>query len=226
LQIKKQELRKSKMDQKVKRDIPEEYQGIFNEIVKLIDSFCQKYLNEDYRELCEDMATALCINDFPLDEGRPVSWASGIVHALGWVNFLQDRTQSPHMTSAQLAEGFGVSQGTMMAKSKTIRDELDLMPFDPDWCLPALLEDNPLVWMVSVDGFIMDARYAPRQIQEEAYRLGLIPFIPADQQKPKVETGAKGKIIKFPIQQQNSLKPESAHEQQKDVPQLFEGLDK
>ncbi len=28
-------------------------------------------------------------------------------------------------------------------------------------------------------GFIIDARYAPREIQEEAFRQGLIPYIPS-----------------------------------------------
>jgi hypothetical protein len=102
------------------------------------------------------------------------------------------------MTSAQVAEGFGVSQGTMLAKSKTIRDELDLIQMDPDWCLPALLEHNPLVWMLKVNGFIMDIRMAPREAQEEAYRQGLIPFIPADRQKPEPPPRTETKIIKFP----------------------------
>jgi hypothetical protein len=198
----------------------------FDKILELTVGFCQKYLNEEYRELCEDMVWTIYEEGLPIEMGKPSSWASGIVHAVGWINFLHDPSQSPHMSSAQIAEGFGVSQGTMMAKSKSIRDELDLIQLDPDWCLPALLKDNPLVWMLKVNGFIMDIRTAPREAQEEAYRLGLIPFIPADQQKPKVETSAKGKIIKFPLQQQNSLKPELAHEQQKDNPQLFEGLDK
>jgi hypothetical protein len=29
-----------------------------------------------------------------------------------------------------------------------------------------------------VNGLIVDARYVPRQIQEEAFRKGLIPYIP------------------------------------------------
>jgi hypothetical protein len=32
--------------------------------------------------------------------------------------------------------------------------------------------------MITVDGFIIDARYAPREIQEEALRKGLIPYLP------------------------------------------------
>ena len=34
--------------------------------------------------------------------------------------------------------------------------------------------------MITVKGFLMDVRDAPRPIQEEAFRLGLIPYIPGD----------------------------------------------
>ena len=190
-------------------NIPEEVKQAFTTIVKLTDAFCETYLNEDYRQLCQEMAVELCAAGLPVDRGRPASWASGIVHAVGWVNFLQDPKLSPHMTSAQVAEGFGVSQGTMMAKSRVIRDELDLMQLDPGWCLPALLKDNPLVWMLEVNGFIMDIRMTPREVQEEAYRLGLIPFIPADEQEPEPESGIGTKIIKFPSERDETSRPKS-----------------
>jgi len=112
------------------------------EIVSLTDEFCNAHLDKDYRELCREMVDELCMGGFPLDRGRAASWAAGIVHALGWVNFLHDPSMSPYMTSAQVAEGFGISQGTMMAKSRAVRDELDLVQLDPDWCTEAMLEDN------------------------------------------------------------------------------------
>jgi hypothetical protein len=183
------------------------------------------HLNEDYKQLCEDMAIELLLFDVPIDKGQSASWASGIVHALGWVNCLQDPSLSPNMSVADIAKGFGVSVETMRAKSKIIRDELELIQLDPDWCLPALLKDNPLVWMVSVDGFIMDARSAPRQIQEEAYRLGLIPFIPADEQKPEPEAPTEAKVIKFSSGQTKPAGPKSPQKQQDDGPELFEGLE-
>jgi hypothetical protein len=37
---------------------------------------------------------------------------------------------------------------------------------------------NPLIWMLQVNGLVMDMRYAPREIQEEAFLKGLIPYIP------------------------------------------------
>lgn len=51
--------------------------------------------------------------------------------------------------------------------------------FDPRWTLPSRLAENPLVWMLSVNGVIVDVRTMPRELQEQAYDLGLIPFVPA-----------------------------------------------
>jgi hypothetical protein len=44
--------------------------------------------------------------------------------------------------------------------------------------LPSLVDKHPLAWMISVDGIIVDARSMPRSIQDEAYRKGLIPYLP------------------------------------------------
>ncbi len=45
------------------------------------------------------------------------------------------------------------------------------------------MDSNPLIWMLEVDGFIVDIRDAPRQVQEIAFNKGLIPYIPADRQQ-------------------------------------------
>ena len=41
-----------------------------------------------------------------------------------------------------------------------------------------MIDKNPLAWMIQVNGLIIDARHAPRAIQAEAFRKGLIPYIP------------------------------------------------
>jgi len=215
---------KKRVSKRSGKNTSEEVRQTLTKIIELTDMFCEKYLNEDYRQLCEEMAIEIYEAGVPINTGRPASWASGIVHALGWVNFLQDPAQPPHMSSTQLVEGLGVSQGTMLAKSKIIRDELDLIQLDPDWCTPAMLRDNPLVWMLGVNGFIMDIRLAPRQVQQEAYRLGLIPFIPADEQESELESGTGPKIIKFPAGQNETSRARSLRRQQDDGPDLFEEL--
>ncbi len=219
---KKKKQKGPRVSEDIRMDISEEYQDLFREIVGLINAFCERYLNEDYRRLSEEMAEDICFAELPSERARPASWASGIVHALGWVNFLQDPGQSPHMTSAQVAEGFGVSQGTMMAKSRIIRDELDIIPVDPDWCIPTMLVKNPLVWTLDVGGFLMDVRYAPREIQEEVYRQGLIPFVPADVRRAEPEPDAGTKILKFPSAQNETSQQKSAQKPKDEGPSLFE----
>jgi hypothetical protein len=73
---------------------------------------------------------------------------------------------------------FRVEFFAMQAKSKQIRDLLGMYPMDPEWSTPSMIDQNPLVWMLEVNGLIIDVRHAPREIQEAAFRQGLIPYIP------------------------------------------------
>lgn len=159
--------------------VPEAMKSRYDEIVALIDVFCEEHLNAEYAQVCRQMAATLARKrPSPLLGGRPKTWAAAIVHTVGSVNFLFDKTQTPHMRADDLAELFGLSKSTVGNKSKEIRDILDIGVFDPDWTLPSKIDDNPMAWMISVNGFILDARHAPRPIQEEAYRKGLIPYLP------------------------------------------------
>jgi hypothetical protein len=64
------------------------------------DAVCQKHLCEEYAELCRKMAAALCRKrPSPAETGQAASWACGIAHAIGSLNFLFDKTQKPHLTA-------------------------------------------------------------------------------------------------------------------------------
>jgi hypothetical protein len=172
-------------DHETATEVPKSYAARFSQLVGLTNAFCDAHLNAEYKGLCREMAAAVCQDGSPVLKGKPEGWAAGIVYALGRVNFLDDPSQTPHLKSTEIANGFGVSLATMQAKAKVIREGLDLVPFDPDWCLPSRLEDNPLVWMLEVNGFLMDIRAAPREAQVVAYQKGLIPWIPADRPKTR-----------------------------------------
>jgi hypothetical protein len=60
---------------------------------------------------------------------------------------------------------------------------LKMYQLDPNWSLPSRLEDNPMTWMLQVNGFMVDVRHAPREVQEIAFNKGLIPYIPADRKR-------------------------------------------
>jgi hypothetical protein len=151
----------------------------FDEITQLTDAFSQTYLNDEYTQICRQLTATLCRKrPSPLARGKTTTWACGIIHALGMVNFLFDASQTPHISASQIWEYFDLSSSTMQAKSKQIRDLLDMYQMDPNWTIPSMIAENPLIWMLEINGLIIDVRHAPREIQEEAFRRGLIPYIP------------------------------------------------
>ncbi len=202
------------------KHVPKEFRQLFRDIVELTDKFCEDYLDEDYQQLTRDMAIKVCQKGSPVISGRPRSWACGIVHALGWVNFLHDPNTKPYIGSTELAKGFGVSQGTMLAKSKKIRQFLNLIALHPAWCIPDMVKDNPLVWMVEVNGIPIDIRVAPREIQEQAYAKGLIPYIPDDQEDAILDEEEVSETLKFPTIQHDKDQPRPELND-KDQPSLF-----
>jgi hypothetical protein len=78
--------------------IAEEVQPVFEEIAGLVDAFCHEHLNEEYAGLCRRLTEKLARKrPSPLVSGKPNTWACGVVRTIGWVNFLDDRSQKPHM---------------------------------------------------------------------------------------------------------------------------------
>jgi hypothetical protein len=150
-------------------------------IIGMIDQFCRENLNDEYAVLCRKLAEKLARKrPSPLLTASPNAWASGVVRTVGWVNFLHDKSQTPHMRLSDIDAGFGISESSGAAKLAAIRKMLKIHPLDPNWSLPSRLADNPMVWMLQVNGFMVDVRQAPREVQEIAFNKGLIPYIPAD----------------------------------------------
>jgi hypothetical protein len=163
--------------------------AIAEEVMTMTDAFCLKFLNQEYADMCRKLTETLARKrPSPLLKGKLETWACGIVRTIGWVNFLDDRKQKPHMKLPLIDQAFGVAESTGQGKSKTIRTMLKIRSFDPKWTLPSLLDENPNVWILEVNGLLMDIRNTPRELQEAAFAKGLIPYIPAD----RAEAG-KGK---------------------------------
>jgi hypothetical protein len=157
------------------------------EIAGLVDAFCKEHLNDEYADLCRKLTEKLARKrPCPLVSGKPQTWTCGIVRTIGWVNFLDDRSQTPHMKLTAIDKAFGVGESTGQGKSMLIRKMFRIRTFDPTWTLPSRMHQNPTAWMIQVNGFLVDARFLKREFQEEALRMGLIPYIserprPADE---------------------------------------------
>ena len=145
----------------------------------LTDAFCREHLDDEYGGLVPEAGgrpgpqAAL-----PADRGKPESWASGIVRVVGWVNFLGDPTQPHHMRMTDIDEGFGVSEATGSAKAKAIRNLLKIHPLDPEWTLPSRMDQNPMAWMIQVNGLIVDARQSAEGDPGRGVSEGLDPLHP------------------------------------------------
>jgi hypothetical protein len=163
--------------------VPKKMQETYEAITALTDGFCRAVLDEEYADMCRVMTAKLCRKrPSPLASGRAKNWAAGIVHAVGTVNFAFDKSLTPHTTVSEISNWFQVGKSSPASKSKVIRDLFKIGLMEPEWTLPSRMDDNPMVWSIMVNGFIMDARYAPREVQEIAFAKGLIPYIPADQE--------------------------------------------
>jgi hypothetical protein len=149
-------------------------------IFDVTDAACREHLDDEYGRLARRLVARLARKrPSPLERGDVRIWAAGAIYAIGQVNFLFDRTQTPHMTAEQLAEALGVVKTTMANKAGMINRTLDIGIFEPDLTRVAMIEQHPMAWLVEVDGFILDARTLPAEVQAEARRRGLIPGLDA-----------------------------------------------
>jgi hypothetical protein len=170
--------------------IADDVQPVFKEIAGLIDAFCREHLNEEYGALCRRLTEKLARKrPSPLVSGKPNTWACGIVRTIGWVNFLDDRSQKPHMKLTAIDKAFVVAESTGQGKSKLIRKMLKIKPMDPAWSLRSRMDANPMAWMIQFNSFLLDARFLKREYQEEALLKGLIPYLPEKRQVVEKDDG-------------------------------------
>jgi hypothetical protein len=158
--------------------VPKDASPAVGEIVEITDAFCAAYLDAEYEDLCRALAAKLGRKrPSPLLRGDRRIWAAAIVHTVGWVNFLADPAQTPHLRTEQLAELLGVKQTTMGNKGALIRDLLHIGRFETQFARREMIEKNPFTWLVEVDGLPVDARWLPEPVQEQLVRAGIIPYV-------------------------------------------------
>lgn len=155
----------------------------YQALVSLTDAFCSKHLDEEFAVLCRKLAADMCgRRPAPVTGGRAQTWACAIVYTLAGVNLMFDRDRGVQggLSAGELCALFGVSQSTASNKSTIIRQAVGMRPLDVRWSLRQRLLDNPVAWLIHVNGMPLDARQAPRKLQLQALRKGLIPFLPDD----------------------------------------------
>ncbi|MCB9228029.1 MAG: hypothetical protein H6618_00290 [Deltaproteobacteria bacterium] len=113
-------------------------------LVKLTSEFCCKYIDQEYAELCEKVILKMSRKrSVPFLLGKPEIWAAGVIHAVGYVNFLFDSNDEPYVDFDTIADHFNTSKSTVGQKSKIIRDMFKIRRFDNNFSTQAMAERNP-----------------------------------------------------------------------------------
>jgi hypothetical protein len=160
--------------------IPVAMQERVGEVIAITDEVCSECLDAEYARLARRLVARLARKrPSPLVRGDTRIWAAGVLYVLAQVNFLFDRSQSPHMSAAELAVAAGAKQTSMANKAAMINRVLDIGVYEPELTRVAMLEQHPMAWIVEVNGFLVDARQLPDELREEARRRGLIPDLDA-----------------------------------------------
>ena len=160
--------------------VPKAMEDLYTELTTISDAFCAEHLDDEYALLARQAIAALCRKrPCPMSGGSMASWVCAVLYALGQVNFLSDKASKPYMAMADLCTRFGIGASTGGNKAKVVRKALGISQFDPHWTLPSRFDTSPMAWKIMVDGFIVDARRLPIELQEMAVQKGLIPYVPA-----------------------------------------------
>ena len=159
--------------------VPAALREKFDAIAQATDAFCDLRLNDDYKKVIRQALAALSRKrPSPLLKSNDKAWAAGVVHAVGMVNFLFDPSQTPHCKAPEIYANFGVSASTVSLRSKETRDALGMHQMSPEWTVAGNMDKNLLVWMLEVNGLLVDVRQMPLEVQEIALAQGMIPYIP------------------------------------------------
>lgn len=147
------------------------------QLLELTDVFCQKYLDDDYKELCQKMIRKMSRKqNVPFLSGRLEIWAASIIQALGQVNFLFDKSFEPYVTHDAIHKFFGTTKSTVTNKSRDIRKMLELDYFNNKFATKHLLETSPLHNLVAVNGRLVTTDMLPPELQELVQQMGITEF--------------------------------------------------
>jgi hypothetical protein len=160
--------------------IPKAMRPVAEDIIEVTDLVCAKLLDAEYADLAREVVAKLARKrPSPLLSGRRGTWAAAVVYALGQVNFLFDSSSEPYLTADELSAAFGVAKSTMSGKAKQVRDLLKMDYFTAEFLRADVIAENPMVWLIEVDGVAVDSRSLPLDYQVVAFQRGYIPYVPA-----------------------------------------------
>lgn len=133
------------------------------EIINLAKDICVNLINKEYAELSEKLIKKLGRKkDVPFVRGKNEIWATAVVHAIGSINFLSDKSFLPYCSLDKLCKHYNTNKSTVGNKAGEIRKLLKLNPFDEDFSTKHMKENNPWDNLgITQEGFIAPVNDQP-----------------------------------------------------------------
>lgn len=135
-------------------------------------NFCDQFLDEEYKAIVDKLIGKLSRKrPSPLLRGKEEIWAAGIVHAVGQVNFLNDRSFEPYISFDDLNIHFGTKKSSVGNKAADIRNmfKMDRMS-NFEFMTSSRKGEHPLYNSVMVNGFIVPVSSLPKEYQELVFK--------------------------------------------------------
>ena len=100
-----------------------------NELTDMIRGFCRDKLDGEYEDLCVKLVEKMGRkHNVPFKRGKLENWASGIVYAIGQINFLFDDSFYPYATPDDICSYFKTKKSTASNKARDIHKMFNLKP--------------------------------------------------------------------------------------------------
>lgn len=126
------------------------------QLMQLTKDFSQQYLNEEYDSVIERLINKMARKrEVPFVTGRIEIWAAAVIHALGMVNFLFDKSSVPYVSVTEICQFFGTKQSTTTQKSKKIRDMFNMGYFDSEFSTETINQANPFNNLTTINGLLV-----------------------------------------------------------------------
>lgn len=126
------------------------------QLTEMTAAFCREHVDAEHERLCKRLIDKMARKRaVPFLSGRMEIWAAAIVHALGSINFLFDKSFPPHTSPEAICDYFGVSKSTVGQKARVIREMFKLGYYDPEFSTEHMKQRNPFARMELVDGFLV-----------------------------------------------------------------------
>ena len=126
------------------------------ELLKLTTEFSKEFLNEEYSDVIEKLINKMARKrEVPFVSGRIEIWAAAVIHALGTINFLFDKSSHPYVSVTDIYEYFGTKQSTTSQKSKKIKDMFNMTYFDSDFSIKSVNQSSPFNNLSIVNGLFV-----------------------------------------------------------------------